>query len=166
MSGLPIRTVTTMALALMGLAPCALASPAESQGSPLIVDVSGVPSSKGVVRVNVCTPGTFLKGSCPYSGVAPAIQGETTVTINDVPAGVYAVQLYHDRKDLGHVDRGLFGIPKESIGFSNDAPVGLHGPKFRRAAFTHGEDAQTITVTLRRFGPGGRPAGPTQEAIK
>jgi uncharacterized protein (DUF2141 family) len=166
MSGLLFRFVTWMAVAITGLAPCALASPAVSQGSPLIVDVTGVPSSKGVVRVNVCTPGTFLKGSCPYSGVAPAVQGETTVTINDVPPGVYAVQLYHDRKDLGHVDRGLFGIPKESIGFSNNAPVGLHGPRFGRAAFAHGEDAQTITVTLRRFGPGAHPVAPTQEAIE
>ncbi|HEY1926468.1 MAG TPA: DUF2141 domain-containing protein [Caulobacteraceae bacterium] len=155
-----------MAIATIGLAPCALASRAKSQGSPLVVDVTGVPSSTGVVRVNVCTLGTFLKGSCPYSGVAPAVQGETTVTVNDVPPGVYAVQLYHDRKDLGHVDRGLFGIPKESIGFSNNAPVGLHGPRFGRAAFIHGGDSQTITVTLRRFGPGARPAAPTQEAIE
>ena len=166
MSDLLIRTVTTMAVAMLAAAPCALASSARSQGSPLIVQVTAVPSSKGVVRVNVCTHGTFLKGSCPYSGVAPAVQGQTTVTINDVPPGVYALQLYHDRKDLGHVDRGLFGIPKESIGFSNDAPVGLHGPRFARAAFTHGEDPQTVSVTLRRFGPGGRATAPTQEATE
>ncbi|MBV8682975.1 MAG: DUF2141 domain-containing protein [Caulobacteraceae bacterium] len=158
--------MTIMAAAMTCLAPCAFASPANSQGSPLIIQVSGVPSNRGLVRVNVCTLGTFLKGGCPYSGAAPAVQGVTTVTVNDVPPGVYAVQLFDDPRDLGHVDRGVFGIPKVAIGFSNNAPVGLHGPKFGRASFIHGDDTQTITVTLRRFGPGARQIPPTQEAAE
>jgi uncharacterized protein (DUF2141 family) len=156
-----------MASAMMGLAPFVSASAADIRGSPLVIQVNGVPSSKGVVRADVCTLGTFLKGDCPYSGAAPAVAGVTTVTIDDVPPGVYAVQLYHDRKDEGHLARGVLGIPKESIGFSNDAPLGLHGPKFGRAAFIHGEESQSITVDLIHFGPGARPAAaPTQETAE
>ena len=80
-----------------------------------------------------------------------------------MPPGVYAVQLFHDRKDTGRLERGVFGIPKESIGFSNNAPVGLHGPRFGRAAFIHGQDPQDITVNLRHFGPGYPPPEPTEE---
>jgi uncharacterized protein (DUF2141 family) len=151
---------------VMGLAPCAFASAAQGQGAPVIIQVNGVPSSKGVVRVDVCTLGTFLKSNCPYSGVAPAEKGETTVAVDDVPPGVYAVQLFHDRKNTGRLERGVFGIPKESIGFSNDAPLGLHGPKFGRAAFIHGQDPQDITVNLRHFGPGAPPPEPTQESVE
>ena len=155
-----------MANVVMGLTPCAYASAARAQGSSIIIQVNRVPSNKGVVRADVCTLGTFLKGNCPYSGVAPAVQGETTVIIDNVPPGVYAVQLFHDRNDNGRVDRGVFGIPKEAIGFSNDAPVGLHGPRFGRAAFIHGEESQTITVTLRRFGPGASSTEPTEETVE
>jgi uncharacterized protein (DUF2141 family) len=143
--------------------PWIFSSAAEAQGSPLTIQVYGVPSSEGSVRANVCTSHTFLKGDCPYSGVAPAVEGETTVTVEGVPPGVYAVQLYHDRHDLGHVDRGVFGIPKESIGFSNNAPLGFKGPRFSRASFTHGGGPQTITVSLKHFGPGSRPASPIQD---
>lgn len=155
-----------MASAMMGPASYAFASAALAQGAPLVIEVRGVPSNKGMVRADICTLGTFLKGDCPYSGAAPAVAGETTVTIDNVPPGVYAVQLFHDRNNSGHVDRGMFGIPKESIGFSNDAPLGLHGPKFGRAAFIHGEEPQTITVNLRHFGPDARPAGPTEAAVE
>lgn len=151
---------------MMGAASCAVATAAAAQGAPLVVQVRGVPSNKGMVRVDVCTSGTFLKGDCPYSGAAPAAQGETTVTIDAVPPGIYAVQLFHDRNDNGRLDRGPLGIPLESIGFSNDAPLGLHGPKFRRAAFAHGEDPQTITVNLRHFGPGAPSTTPSQETVE
>lgn len=155
-----------MASAMIGLGSGISSSAAEVQGSPVIIEVNGVPSSTGTVRADICTNGTFLKGDCPYSGFAPAVEGETTVTIDNVPPGVYAVQLFHDRKNTGRLARGAFGVPKESIGFSNDAPLGLHGPKFSRAAFTHGEDPQTITVTLRLFGPGPRRPMTTQATIE
>jgi uncharacterized protein (DUF2141 family) len=150
----------------MGLGPSALASPAHAQGSSIVIQVNGVPSNKGVVRADVCTLGTFLKGDCPYSGVAPAVQGVTTVTIDGVPPGVYAVQLFHDRNDVGHLERGMLGIPKESLGFSNNAPLGLHGPKFGRAAFIHGQEPQNITVNLRHFGPGASATPPTEASAE
>jgi uncharacterized protein (DUF2141 family) len=139
---------------------------AEARGAPLSIQVNGVPSNKGTVRADVCTIDTFLRTTCPYSGVAPAVEGETTVIVEGLPPGVYAVQLFHDRNDSGHLARGVLGIPKESIGFSNDAPLGLHGPKFARASFTHGQDPQTITVTLRHFGPGPRPPMPTEDTVE
>jgi uncharacterized protein (DUF2141 family) len=151
---------------MMCLAPGAPISAADVEGSPLIIEVNGVPSSKGAVRADVCTITTFLKTNCPYSGVARAVEGETTVTVDNVPPGIYAVQLFHDRDNTGRLARGVLGIPKESIGFSNDAPLGLHGPKFAHAAFTHGQGPQTITVTLRLFGPGPHQPTPSQITVE
>jgi uncharacterized protein (DUF2141 family) len=120
-----------------------------------------VPTSEGVVRVDVCTADTFLKTTCPYSGAAKATAGVTSVTVEGLPVGVYAVQAFHDRNDSGRLRRGAFGIPLEGVGFSNDAPLGLRGPSFARASFTHGADPQTITLRLRQFGSDRRSPPPS-----
>ena len=127
------------------------ASWAHAAGAPVTVTIWSVRIPGGSVRVDVCTRETFLKGNCPYSGSAAAQVGETTVTVADVPPGVYAVQAYHDIKNEGRLDQGLFGVPREGLGFSNDAPLGLQGPDFERAAFTHGPEPQTLRLRLHHF---------------
>ncbi len=118
--------------------------------SPITVHVTNVRDSAGTVRVELCTEQTFLHGGCEPTVTVPAVAGETVVVVPDVPPGVYAVQVYHDRNSNKTVDRGTLGIPKEDVGFSRQAPLGVHGPSFPRAAFTH-DEAQSITVRLRRF---------------
>ena len=132
---------------------------AHAAGAPITIVIWSLRIPGGSVRVDVCTRETFLGSDCPYSGYAPAVVGETTVTVADVPPGVYAVQAYHDIKNDGHLDRGPFGVPREGLAFSNDAPLGLHGPSFARAAFTHGEEPQTLRLRLLHF----RRAPPTAD---
>jgi uncharacterized protein (DUF2141 family) len=123
---------------------------APATGGSIEVAVSGVRSAQGRVHVDICRRADFLK-DCPYSGEAPARAGVTTILIRDVPPGCYAAQGFHDRNANGKVDRGLFGIPKEDIGFSNDAPVRAAPPRFEAAAFDHGPADQRIGFTLRHF---------------
>jgi uncharacterized protein (DUF2141 family) len=135
------------AAALLGFAAPAIAqSPA-----PVVIHVENVRSSQGHVRVELCTSDTFLTEACVFAGSAPAQRGETIVTLADVPPGVYAVQAFHDKNDDGKVNRGVFGIPTEDIGFSREAPLGLHGPQFIKAAFNHADDEQVVTLHLRHF---------------
>ena len=47
--------------------------------------------------------------------------------------------------------RYWFGLPREGIGFSNDAMAHITYPRFSVAAFDHGEAAQHVPVTLRYF---------------
>lgn len=144
-----LRSLASLAsvLALLGSAAPALA---QTPGA-VIVHVENVRSSEGHVRVELCTKGAFLTDDCAVAGSAPAQRGETVVTLDDVPPGVYAVQVYHDANDDHKVNQGLFGIPTEDIGFSREAPLGLHGPQFIKAAFNHAADETDITVHLRHF---------------
>lgn len=142
-----------VAVALVALAvwPAQGRAQTHVEGGALSFEVSSVRFSGGSIRVDVCTPQTFLKAVCPFSASAPAVKGVTTVTFDDVPPGVYAAQVYHDWNDNHRVDRNALGIPKEGLGFSNDAPLGLHGPSFARAAFTHDAVPQVMTVKLHHF---------------
>jgi uncharacterized protein (DUF2141 family) len=145
-------------LALAFLALAGWPSTGRAQGGSLSVEVTGIRFSGGSIRVDVCTPETFLKATCEYSNAAPAVEGVTTVTFENVPPGIFAAQVYHDWNDNHRVDRTVLGIPREGLGFSNNAPLGLHGPSFSRAAFTHEAAPQTISVKLHHFAPAPKPA--------
>jgi uncharacterized protein (DUF2141 family) len=140
-------------LGLLGAMLAALAPGGFAAASSVQIQVSGVRSSQGSVRIDLCTAETFLKTNCPYRGYAPAVQGTTTVTITDVPPGVYAAQVFHDLNDNHKVDRGLFGIPREDIGFTNNPSLGMHGPSFDKSSFVLGDAPLTLTLNLRHFGP-------------
>jgi len=121
-----------------------------SQAAQVDVHVTGVSNPRGHVRVELCTRQTFLTSSCPYTGAAPATVGDTVVEISEVPPGEYAIQAFEDDLDAGHVHQNLLGIPRERVGFSNDAPLHVQGPIFSEAAFKVGEGAREVTLRLRK----------------
>ncbi len=121
-----------------------------SSGSSIDVAVSGVRFAKGVVRVSICDQATFLK-DCRWNAYAAAVQGTTIVTVRNLPPGRYGAQAFHDKNNNDEVDRGLFGIPLEGVGFSNDAKIRFSPPKFEEAAFQHGGADQRISFKLRYF---------------
>jgi uncharacterized protein (DUF2141 family) len=135
--------------AAMGLAAVAIAVPAAA--TSVEVAVTGVARARGHVRVELCTRDTFLTEACPYQGAAPAEVGATVVQIPEVPPGVYAAQAFQDETDQGVVHQNLLGVPRERVGFSNDAPLHLRGPRFKDAAFRVGDDVKRITLRLRRL---------------
>jgi uncharacterized protein (DUF2141 family) len=151
-----LRFATVLSLAFALLTPAARSAAADTAPTPeataadLRVQVGGVKSAQGHVRVDVCVSSEFLK-DCHYSASAPAARGVTTVLVRDVPPGVYAVQAYHDRNDNHAVDRNIFGLPTEAVGFSNDAPIRMAPPKFKSAAFDYDGGEKTITLQLRHF---------------
>ena len=134
----------------------AILASASAHAAMVEVAVTGVTEARGHVRVELCTKTTFLKPTCPYQGQAPATIGATLVSIAEVPPGEYAAQVFHDETDQGVVHQNFLGIPREKIGFSNDAPLRLRGPKFTDAAFSVGSQLQRITLRVRHLFTGGR----------
>lgn len=128
---------------------------ASAKGATLTIDVSNVRNSTGTVHVDICPEKLFLKDGCPFSGDARAVEGMTRVVVTDLPPGRYAAQIFHDENGNGKADQGFLGIPKEGIGFSNDARIRLGPPKFADARFDFAQSA-TIRITMRYMtGPKG-----------
>ncbi|MEG3147319.1 DUF2141 domain-containing protein [Sphingomonas sp. RT2P30] len=128
-------------LAVIGAAP----APAV-----LHVDVSNVRGHTGTVHVDICTQAQFLK-DCPRSADAAAVVGVTRVTLNGLPPGRYAAQVFYDENGNHKVDRALFGIPKEGVGFSNDAKIRFSPPKWEEAMFDYDGGSRVIKLRLRYF---------------
>lgn len=115
----------------------------------LVVDVSNVRNAVGVVHADLCAEAQFLKDTCRYDAEAPARSGVTQVVFTGIPAGRYAVQVFHDENRNRKVDRALFGIPKEGVGFSRDAPIRMSPPKWEDARFDVTGGRQTIALRMR-----------------
>lgn len=127
-------------------------------GTTLIVEVDNVRTARGHVHVDLCTQAVFLKETCTPSAEAPAVIGTTNVVIHNVPPGAYAAQVFLDENDNHRVDRALFGIPKEGVGFSRDARIGFGPPKWADAVFIVGTAAHQATALHLRYFLG--PQGP------
>jgi uncharacterized protein (DUF2141 family) len=122
-----------------------------SATGPLSVEVDNVRNGRGIVHVDICPKDRFLSESCPFSGDAPAHPGTVIVTVANVPAGQYAAQAFHDENVNHDIDRALFGIPKEGVGFSRNARIVFSPPKWNDAVFNHQARPEQIRFALRYF---------------
>jgi uncharacterized protein (DUF2141 family) len=129
----------------------ALATSHAAHAATVVVTVGGVRNDHGHVLVALCTRASFLRPHCAWRGHAAAQPGRVQVRIEGVPPGTYAAQAFHDENDNGRLERTLLGLPKEAMGFSNDAPMRMGPPRFDAAAFTVTAEGAQISFGLRYF---------------
>ena len=68
----------------------------------------------------------------------------------ELPAGTYAISLFHDENNNRDFDLNPVGIPTESFGFSNNPKISFGPPKYKKAAFQLNSD-KTLTIKMKRF---------------
>ena len=137
----------TKLLPLLALAALPAAAPAPT--ATLTIEVTGLHNAHGRVHVDLCDERRFLGDHCPISLAVPARAPVTTLVLHDVPPGLYAAQLFHDENTNDKADRGLFGLPKEGLAFSRDAPIKLSPPRWADAVVEVRPGAQAIRVRMR-----------------
>ncbi|MGV3638849.1 MAG: DUF2141 domain-containing protein [Flavobacteriales bacterium] len=78
-----------------------------------------------------------------------AVTGEQLeVDFDPVPPGRYAVRTYQDENGNGQLDLGLFKIPKEGVGCSNNAQGVMSAPALKDMLFeVNGPKAIGIALT-------------------
>lgn len=118
-----------------------------AQKANLTIELSGFKNDNGKAHVGLFnSEGKFLKEA--YLGKAVPIKaGKAKAQFANLPAGEYAVSVFHDENNSGDLDRGMFGIPKEDFGCSNNAKGFMGPPKYEDAKFTLSNN-KTIKITL------------------
>ena len=122
-----------------------------ARAATLEIVVGNVRDIRGKVLVSVCNPQRFLSEYCEFNGQSVAHPGEVVVAVPNVPPGTYAVQAFLDDDGDERIRRNWLGMPREGIGFSNDAPFRFGPPSFGDAAFTLGPAGGRIRLNLRYF---------------
>lgn len=110
----------------------------------LTVKAEGLKSSNGLVLAGVYnTADSFLKDGKTYAGTFEvAIEGTTTISIPDLPDGIYAVSIFHDVNGNKILDTNFMGIPKEPVAFSKAKMKTFGPPDFEECAFEVNGDVE------------------------
>ncbi len=130
---------------------CAWPAVAQAPGfGTLEVQLVGVKPLTGQLYVALHSePGAFPKvDKAARKVAAKAVSDPQTVTLEKVPYGTWAVSVWHDVNDNQKLETGLFGIPKEPMGVSNDAKGRFGPPKFDDAKFELKEAAKKLVIHL------------------
>jgi uncharacterized protein (DUF2141 family) len=116
----------------------------------LVVIVKNVNDQPGNLMVGLFdSEKTFLKKALRGEKV-PAQPGTVRAVFKNVQAGEYAISAFHDSNGNEKLDTNFIGIPKEGVGFSNDA-IGTFGPaSFDKAKFTC-PTSQPVSVTMKYY---------------
>lgn len=90
------------------------------------------------------------EGSVFASAVVPIGDGQALAVFENVPAGPFAVSVFHDVDGNGELDSDTLGIPSEDYGFSRDARDLFGPPSFEEAriSLAAGETKQ-ITIQVK-----------------
>lgn len=120
-----------------------LAVSAQTRQHTLVVDITNFRSNEGKAYVALQTPDQKA-----LQRTAVTIRnGGARVVFQNVPPGKYAVRLFHDENNNRQLDTGIFGIPKESWGCSNNVQAVMGPPRFEEMLFAlQGNKAIRITM--------------------
>jgi uncharacterized protein (DUF2141 family) len=121
-----------------------LAASVVNAQNTLTVVIDGIEDVRGHLMLVVND-----KENKPVAWKSEKIEGETiTLVFDSIPVGEYAISAYQDENDNRKLDTGVFGIPKEKYGFSNNARGTMGPPAFEKLLFKVEEDTE-INITLR-----------------
>lgn len=115
-----------------------IATAAQSHNSSLIIEITGLRNDKGYVLINLFKGEKGFpsdeKMAIQYAKL-PIKEGKAIWYIPVISPGEYAISYIHDENDNGKMDTGLFGIPKEGYGASNDTRNTFGPPSYSDAKF-------------------------------
>lgn len=129
-------------------------SPVLPSAAKLTVRATGVRNAKGKVMFaiydNQKTWAASEKDGKPLREVGTTIKGGEAVGVfDDLPPGIYAVQLHHHEDADGKFDTNMLEIPKEGYGMSNNPNIGMSMPKFDACKFEVRGGEQTINIKMK-----------------
>lgn len=147
-----VLLLSCLACATRTTTPADVAGSIENGGrAALTIEILGLESDMGSVVVALFDSAeTFdQRTAAVASGNVAPQEGRTTWSVAVLPAGVYAVAVFHDLNHNGELDRTTLGPPAEPYGFSNDARGKFGPPKFDKAAIELPPGRHTIQIRVR-----------------
>jgi uncharacterized protein (DUF2141 family) len=115
------------------------------------VTVTGLRSGDGVVRCGLyASADGFRQPGREMRGAVGPIRGQSaTCTFGNLPAGTYAVAVFHAERNEARIETGAFGKPKQGYGFSGNPSSGFGPPSFSAAAFQYTGGPLSLQVSLQ-----------------
>jgi uncharacterized protein (DUF2141 family) len=110
-----------------------------AQANCVKVSINGFRVTTGKLYVSIYkNQDSFLKiGKETATNVVRVNKNDTAIAtcFSGLAPGWYAVALYHDEDDNGKMNSGIFGIPLEPYGLSNNFRPRMSYPRFDQCSF-------------------------------
>lgn len=134
----------------------ALSMPLEAQTTGtanLTVRVTGARNAKGKIRVALFRDSKGFPNDASQAVHTQAADIDlhtlsAQVVFADLPAGVYAVSVFHDENMNEKLDKNFMGVPKEGYGASNNPKKKMGPPNFDETKFPLGVADQSVEIKL------------------
>lgn len=112
--------------------------PAFAEPDPLMlsITVAGAEEHKGQAILSLfSSPDTYLKE--PVRNVSQPVEtfGQAHFILQGLKAGQYAISVIYDQDMNNRLNSGLFGIPTEMVGFSNNTRSTFGPPPYVEVSF-------------------------------
>ena len=133
-------------LTIMGIA-IAICAIANDGSNTLKVVIKNFENTEGKARVTYFDSSEDFLKTGKMQIVNITNKEEIIVTFENVPSATLAVSVVHDENANGELDTGVFGIPTEDYGFSNDAKGSFGPPSFEDCQFSIDQN-KTIEINI------------------
>jgi uncharacterized protein (DUF2141 family) len=109
----------------------------------LKITVNNFKNIKGKLQVCLTDKKEDFLKQCDYAKTVAVTNNTISLKIANIKTGVYSVSLFHDENNNGVLDtKGLFGIPSEPYGFSNNPRTTFGPTSFENCTFLIDGDKQ------------------------
>ena len=100
------------------------------------VNVTGATPGKGQIILSLFfTAENYLKSPILSRTKPVNTEGIAEFELSNLLPGSYALNAFYDEDSNGELNTGMFGVPKELVGFSNNAKGFFGPPKFEKVVF-------------------------------
>jgi len=116
--------------------------------STIVVNISRVTRSEGKVNVALYDSADTFLTKHVEGQVGELSDLKSTVTFEGIENGTYAISVFHDENGNEKLDTGMFGIPSEPVGTSNNATGFFGPPEFEDAKFEAAGEKIELNINL------------------
>ena len=120
----------------------------DNMGQNITVKITNLDGNAGKVYVALYNSETTFLEKKYKSTISTIKDSSCEVVFENVPNGVYAISLFHDKNDNNKMDSNFLGIPKEDYGCSNNAKGFMGPPKWKDAKFKIQNNSVIQTIKL------------------
>lgn len=124
---------------------------AQTDVGTLTLKITGLRNSNGMVLASLFQSHDGFpheRDKCFRHIKATINKNTAEVILENIPFGFYAIGIIHDENNNNKMDFGLFHIPKEGYGASNNAKGTFGPPDFNDAKFNFSSTNNKITIKI------------------
>ena len=118
------------------------------QSGSIVIEINGCKNSNGGIQLGLYNGESgFPEFDKHFKGAfVKAKKGKVVHTFTAIPAGKYALAVWHDEDENKKLDKNIIGVPKEKYGFSNNKFGKFGPPDFREASFKVEDNKKTTLI--------------------